>query len=328
MDRSPLQATQPLSIPLEPADRGMVKREIGVDPADPSVEEIKREARVVGLRGVSTPSLESIERRRLQLWALTVFILLAVSVGVALVSTWRPGGQAIVTPTALRIGVVLLAIGFGVYAIEKELHLHRLARLLTDQRVLTTALTNRLHEMSLLLEAGKAMNSVLELPDVLETILRSAMDLLTGESGSIMLLETSDDLVAVLARGNDIAVGMRVRVGSGIAGRVAATREALLIEGQADPSQFPGLTQREQQVVSALSVPLVSRDQLFGVPNVNASSDRRYTVYDLQAASLFAEQAAGAIANARLYETERMHALRAELGKEFGALHAETASDL
>jgi two-component system sensor histidine kinase KdpD len=194
--------------------------------------------------------------------------------------------------------------------------------------VLTTALTNRLHEMSLLLEAGKAMNSVLELPAVLETILRSAMDLLSGESGSIMLLETSDDLVAVLARGNDIAVGMRVRVGSGIAGRVAATREALLIEGQADPSQFPGLTPREQQVVSALSIPLVSRDKLFGVLNVNAGPDRRYTVYDLQAASLFAEQAAGAIANARLYETERMHALRAELGKEFGSLHVEAASDL
>ena len=80
--------------------------------------------------------------------------------------------------------------------------------------------------------------------------------------------------------------------------------------------------------MSALSVPLVSRDKLFGVLNVNASSGRRYTVFDLQAASLFAEQAAGAIANARLYETERMHALRAELGKEFGALHAESASDL
>jgi two-component system sensor histidine kinase KdpD len=299
----------------------------GFDATDTSGEEIKREARVVGLRGVSTPSLESIERRRLQLWALTVVILLAVSIGVALVSTWRPAGRAVVTPTVLRVGVVLLAIAFGIYAIEKELHLHRLARLLTDQRVLTTALSNRLHEMSLLLEAGKAMNSVLELPAVLETILRSAMDLLSGESGSIMLLETPDDLVTVLARGNDIAVGRRVRVGSGIAGRVAATREALLIEGQADPSQFPGLTSREQQVMSALSVPLVSRNKLFGVLNVNASSDQRYTVYDLQAASLFAEQAAGAIANARLYETERKHALQVELSREFGALHADAGSE-
>jgi two-component system sensor histidine kinase KdpD len=305
----------------------MVTRVDPLDATDTSDEKIKREARVVGLSGVSTPSLESIERRRLQLWALTVFILLAVSIGVALVSTWRPAGGAVVTPTVLRIGVVLLAIAFGIYAIEKELHLHRLARLLTDQRVLTTALTNRLHEMSLLLEAGKAMNSVLELPAVLETILRSAMELLSGASGSVMLLETTDDLVAVLAHGNDVAVGRRVRVGSGIAGRVAATREALLIEGQADPTQFPGLTQREQQVMSALSVPLVSRDKLFGVLNVNAGAGRRYTVYDLQAASLFAEQAAGAIANARLYETERLHALQAELGREFGALHADAGTD-
>jgi K+-sensing histidine kinase KdpD len=287
----------------------------------PSADEIKREARVVGLRGVSTPSLESVERRRLQLWALTVVILVAVSGGVALVSTWRPAGGAVVTPTVLRIGVVALALAFGVYALEKELHLHRLAGLLTDQRVLTTALTNRLHEMSLLLEAGKAMNSVLELPAVLETILRSAIDLLDGKSGSIMLLETPDTLVTVLARGNDEAVGRRVTVGAGIAGRVALTREALLIEGQAEASEFPGLDTREQQVLSALSIPLVSRDKLFGVINVNASKDRTYTVYDLQAASIFAEQAAGAIANARLYETERMNAERAELVKEFGALN-------
>ena len=101
------------------------------------------------------------------------------------------------------------------------------------------------------------------------------------------------------------------------AAAIAATREALLIEGQAEPSEFPGLTQREQMVLSALSVPLISRDKLFGVLNVNAGPDRSYTVYDLQAASLFAEQAAGAISNARLYETERMHAQRAELAKEF-----------
>jgi two-component system sensor histidine kinase KdpD len=294
---------------------------------DPSPEEIKREARVVGLRDVSTPSLESVERRRLQLWGLTVVILVAVSGGVALVSTWRPAGGAVVTPTVLRIGVVALALAFGVYAIEKELHLRRLARLLTDQRVLTTALTNRLHEMSLLLEAGKAMNSVLELPAVLETILRSAMDLLDGKSGSIMLLESSDTLVTVLARGNDVAVGRRVNVGAGIAGKVAETREALLIEGQANPSEFPGLDQREQRVLSALSIPLVSRGRLFGVINVNAGTDRAYTVYDLQAASIFAEQAAGAIANARLYETERMNTERAELVKEFGALSPGPGTD-
>jgi two-component system, OmpR family, sensor histidine kinase KdpD len=271
-------------------------------------EQIKREARVVGLRDISTPSLEAVERRRLQLWAVTVVLLLAVSVGVAVLSTLRgaPGG-AVVTPSALRVAVILLSLGFGGYALEKELHLRKLSRLLLDERVLTTALTNRLHEVSLLLDAGKAMNSVLELPAVLETILRSAMDLLDARSGSIMLLEKPDELVVVLARGNEAAVGGRVRVGSGIAGRVAQTREALLIDGRADKSSFPGLSEREEEVESALSVPLVNRNVLFGVLNVNAGPDRQYSEYDLRALSLFAEQAAVAIANSRLYETERQH---------------------
>lgn len=273
-----------------------------------SSEQIEREARVVGLRDVATPSLEAVERRRLQLWALTVVLLLAVSVGVAFLSGWRGApGDAVITPSVLRIAVVLLSLGFGAYAIEKELHLRKLARLLTDERVLTTALTNRLHEMSLLLEAGKAMNSVLELTAVLDTILRSATDLLGGKSGSIMLLEEEDELITVLAYGNEAAVGSRLKIGSGIAGRVAETREALLVDGRADASEFPGLTEREQDVESALSVPLVNRNSLFGVLNVNAGPGRSYTEYDLRALSLFAEQAAGAIANARLYETERLH---------------------
>jgi GAF domain-containing protein len=224
------------------------------------------------------------------------------------------------------VAVVLLSVAFGIYAIEKELHLRRLGRLLTDQRVFTTTLTNRLEHMSLLLEAGKAVNSVLELPAVLETILRSSMKLLFGQSGSIMVLDKPDELVAVISRGADDAVGRRVRVGSGIAGRVAATREGLLIADAPDPVAFPGLTESERNICSAISVPLVNRNALFGVLNVHAGPDRRYTEYDLQALSLFAEQAAGALANARLYETERKHLERAELAREFGALHeAEVA---
>jgi two-component system sensor histidine kinase KdpD len=127
-----------------------------MDTNDPTVQQLEREARVVGLREVSMPTLETVERRRLQLWGLTVMLLLAVSVGVAVITTWRPG-VGLVTPSVLRFAIVLVSIAFGVYATEKELHLRRLVRLLTDQRVLTTALTNRLTEMGLLLEAGRAM---------------------------------------------------------------------------------------------------------------------------------------------------------------------------
>jgi two-component system sensor histidine kinase KdpD len=266
-------------------------------------EKILSEARIVGLRGFTTPSLEAVERRRIQLWVLTTIVLVSISVCVAVLSIFPAEGGRL-SPAGLRWGIVLLSIGFCAYAVDKERHLQRLAKLLTEERVLTAALSNRLRELSILLQAGKAMNAVLELDAVLDVILRSSLELLTGRSGSIMLLD-GDELVARCVLNNPGALGRRVSIGEGIAGRVARTKEPLLINGKPSAEEFPGLDERAQAVDSAMSVPLVNRDQILGVLNVNATPDRTFSAYDLRALSLFAEQAAVAIANARLFDAER-----------------------
>jgi signal transduction histidine kinase len=268
-------------------------------------EQIRQEARVAGLRDFRTPSLEAVERRRLQLWILTAILLVSISLGIVFISTWQTSATRVFASTpVMRIAVVLLSIAFCIYAIEKERHLRTLSRLLMDERVLTTALSNRLREVQLLLEAGKAMNDVLELSVVLSTMLHSAVELLDSDGGSVMLVEGSD-LVVASAHGNEHADGGRVRLGEGIAGRVAEMREALLVQGEADPGDFPGLVPHAVPVQSAISAPLIHRDELLGVLNVNSSGDRIFTEFDLRAFSLFAEQAAASIANARLYEVER-----------------------
>lgn len=269
-------------------------------------DQIASEARVVGLRGFSTPSLEAVEHRRIQLWLLSTVLLVSISIAAALLSLWPAADDSPIPPAALRWGIVLLAIAFCAYAIEKERHLQRLARLLTDERVLTAALSNRLHELSLLLKAGTAMNAVLELDSVLDVILRSAIELLSGKSGSVMLLEDTE-LVAACVQGNPDAIGRRVPIGHALAGRVALTQEPLLVNGRPSTEDFPGLREHTQSVDSAMSVPLVNRGTLLGVLNVNADDDHTFTEYDLRALSLFAEQAAAAIANARLYDAERTH---------------------
>lgn len=270
-------------------------------------ERIRREARVVGLRDFRSPSLESVERRRMQLWILTTVLLIIVSAGVALLTllpvSSLPGP---LTPRILRVGFVLIIVAFSAYGIEKELHLRRLSRLLVDERVLTTAFSNRLHEVSLLLEAGRAMNSVLELDAVLGVILRGAVDLLEGRSGSLMLLEGTE-LVSAAVIGNDEALESRVTLGQGIAGKVAIWRDPHLINGIPDPQEFPGLEAKVQEIRSAMSAPLLHREELLGVLNVNANPEREFNEYDLRALGLFAEQAAAAITNARLYEAERSH---------------------
>ena len=94
---------------------------------------------MAGLRDFRTPSVEAVERRRLQLWILTAVLPVSISMGVVFISTWQTSATRVFAGTpVMRIAVVLLSIAFCVYAIEKERHLRKLSRLLIDERVLTT----------------------------------------------------------------------------------------------------------------------------------------------------------------------------------------------
>jgi diguanylate cyclase (GGDEF)-like protein len=259
---------------------------------------VRREAQIVGLKHVDMPTLEDIEHRRLHLWIVMVVIVIAVSLAMAGGAIWGEWDNS-----KLPLGVLSLVVGFCVYSIEKELHLKRLTDALIDERVLMAALAGRLDELSVLLDAGRAMNAVLELDEVLHRILDNALGLLGASDGSVMLAdEDAACLRAVCVHGNDAARDAVVSFGVGIAGRVAATREPLLIQGELEGD-------RDLHPQSAMSVPLVHRDSLLGVLNVNAGADRTFDEYQLRALSLFGEHAASAIANARLYEQERSNAV-------------------
>jgi two-component system sensor histidine kinase KdpD len=271
-------------------------------------QRIRHEARVAGLREERAPSIEMVERRRMQLWFLTVIIVVVLGLATLVASgtagdvDWIAGESWI-----LRGAVAALGLGFCVYAVEKEIHLHRLSRLLVDERVLNSAMAKRLQMNAALFNAGKALNSVLDLDDVLDAILANALDLLGGATGSVMLLEDEEQLRVVAVRGSRLARDARVKLGESIAGRVARSREPLLINGQATPDDYPGYADRESKASSAMCVPLANRGQLLGVLNVSAPADRRFDEHDLQVLSLFAEPVAAAIAKAGLYEAERAH---------------------
>lgn len=78
-------------------------------------ELIRQEARVAGLRDFRTPSVEAVERRRLQLWILTAVLLVSISMGVVFISTWQTSATRVFAGTpVMRIAVVLLSIAFCV----------------------------------------------------------------------------------------------------------------------------------------------------------------------------------------------------------------------
>ena len=255
------------------------------------------EGRVIKLHEAQPPTLDDVELRRLHLWIVMIVLVVTVVACLFLIAVW---GEL---PLAAPFMVLPVVVGYCAYGIQQEKRLRQATRHLLSERVLVDALERRLEELTALLDAGRAMNDVLELSEVLERILDNALDLLAASTGSVMLLEPPDVLRAVCVRGNEGARGSVVHVGEGVAGRVAAAREALLIQGELEGQGY-----RVHTPDSAMSVPLMHRGDILGVLNVNGDAGRAFDEYDLRALSVFGEHAASSIANARLYEAERSNA--------------------
>ncbi|RLE26922.1 MAG: hypothetical protein DRJ61_17980, partial [Acidobacteria bacterium] len=273
-------------------------------------------ARVAGLDSFKTPTLAAVERRRLQLWIMTLLLLVSVTIGIVLLTVIEKVQlPSWLSPGAVEAGFLGLIILFCGYAVEKEFQLRKLSRLLIEEKTLTVALTSRLGEVSALLESGKALNLDLDLGEVAGTILRCARDLLEGHDCSLLLLYGEDELRTVKVAGESAALGARIKVGEGIAGKVAETREPVLINGVVE--HHGERKPVDVHPSSAMSVPLANRGQFLGVLNINAEPGRVFTEHDLRAFSLFGEQAAIAITNAQLFESQQLAASR----NSFQALH-------
>jgi diguanylate cyclase (GGDEF)-like protein len=273
-----------------------------------SSEERSGRGHVANLTSFETPTLEMIAKRRLQLWMMTLAILISSVALLSLVLFW--GGHEVdflAARTIVYVGVVVLVTLFGAYAIGKELDLRSLTEELMDERVLAAALTNSLREANALIESGSESSVHLNVEQVLDTILNCSMDLLDGHSGSIMLMHSDKELRTVCSTGDGPARGARVRLNDGIAGQVAATREPVLVLGIFDWDHYEE-TEDEQRSASAISVPLTAGDDLIGVLNINAKPDRSYTERDLRAMSLYGAQAGSAVESARRYEAKRRSA--------------------
>ena len=261
---------------------------------------------------VRTPRLEDVQSRRRQLFRLLLLVLIMVGAGVVLVSiAERLLGQqppAWLSPDVVRVAFVLLAVAFAIYVHEKERALERTERALIEERVLSTALSSRVGELTAISQAGRAVASTLSLGDVLQLILRSAQDLLGATEGSVMLFdETKSSLRIAASVGLSAdAAKQTIPIGEGVAGWVAEFREAVILRGDVSDPRFRRLVPKDRPVRYAMSAPLYARSEPVGVLNISVSDGERvYSEHDLRALTVFAEHAAIAIANARLFELER-----------------------
>jgi len=123
----------------------------------------------------------------------------------------------------------------------------------------------------LFLELGELLNSNLDEITILRTFCNRVLALFEAERVSILELDLQGQhltLTAWAGRYPDNIQGVRVPVGEGVSGWVAATGEPLLVPDMEKDPRFTGQAENRYRTKSFLSVPLKSRNRLLGVMNV------------------------------------------------------------
>jgi signal transduction histidine kinase len=171
------------------------------------------------------------------------------------------------------------------------------ARLYESERAART----RLEHVQAVTDAALAP---LELDELLEVLLPRIRGILNADTCAVLLLdEDAHELVARAAVGleEEVERGVRIPVGRGFAGRVAADRRPVILE-DVDHADIHNPILREKGVKSLLGVPLVVRDEAIGVLHVGSLERRRFTQADAELLELVADRVALAIERARLHQ--------------------------
>jgi len=126
-------------------------------------------------------------------------------------------------------------------------------------------------------ETFAALEKLLDRTEVLKFLLDVAVESTRASAGSLMLYssETQELYIAyAIGLSERVIKRTRQRLGKGIAGRVAQTKQAQLLT---TPGETPYYTDSRERVDigSAISVPLVWGERLLGVLNVSVSAGNR-----------------------------------------------------
>ncbi len=279
-----------------------------------AAQDLSRVARAAGIRDAGLPSLESIARRRRELWFVLLLVIVGVFVVVAVISFWEellPSQlREFVSLPVLRVLFLLTSVGFCFYVMEKERLLRRVRSALLDEHALNAALANKVAEFDDLSRIGHAINSELDAGSVLDTILASALSMLQVSEGAILVAQDDAHALRVetsrTASGGEIRFPHEILFGEGLAGRVARWRQPMLVSAANEPELFARLVRRGDCVTATMGVPLLHRNRLVGVLVTNSvDDDPVLNEYDLRMLGLLAESAALAVSNARLAEHDR-----------------------
>jgi len=159
-----------------------------------------------------------------------------------------------------------------------------------------------------LIEATKSVNSTLDLDHLLRVILETALRVVDGDRGTVYLLdEDGRELWSRVIEGSEV-VTIRLPLGKGVAGYVAATGDTLNIpDAYLDPRFNPEVDRKSGfRTHTILCMPMRTKEgRIIGVFQLLNKRRGTFTAEDESFIAALSVHAAIAIENARLHEREK-----------------------
>jgi len=161
---------------------------------------------------------------------------------------------------------------------------------------------------------SQEFSSILDLDTLLARIAAAVRSLILFDSFSVLLVDEQQGLLRhrFSSRYDDRSKLDNIPIGKGITGSAAELRQIVRVDDAlADPRYIPG----HPDIRSEIAVPLIVRDRVIGVMDLESDRIGFFTEEHARTLSLLAPQVAISIENARLYEeiAERKELMEADL---------------
>jgi len=218
---------------------------------------------------------------------------------IGVISLWRREVDPF-TPREIEVATTFAAQ--GAVAIRN-------ANLFQQLELRTLELAQSVEELEGLREVGEAVNSTLDLHDVLSTIVMHAVQLSGTEGGSIFEFDEKEQAFRIRAAFGtsaellDALRATRVGLDDTLVGRATSTRTSIAVT---DIDEAPGDAHLAQLSRagwhSMLAVPLVREDTILGALVVRRRTVGAFSPKVIELVETFASQSALAIQHARLFQ--------------------------
>ncbi len=133
--------------------------------------------------------------------------------------------------------------------------------------------------------------------DFLAELLDRAREILQADTAAVLLLDySSGQLIAKAAAGleEEVRQGVRIPVGRGFAGRIAAEHRPVILD-HVDHTTVLNPILLSKGIHALMGVPMVAGGRVIGVMHVGSLTPRQFTSQDAELLQLAADRAASAV---------------------------------